>query len=416
MRRQNHVAWSVNELLSGLLARELDIEKSTVDDWMDKNTVPLDANIKGLARVFATESRPASTLQRWLRVQFGLIGLRNRLSGAIGEEWTRGLFTALACYIRWTLAFHAQAKVDRNDFLLGQMRTLEFGVREETCFWVLNAWLKMEKNPYWIDDILVAQQQQGAAARIQECFEIIGDWPRLMQAWDDDPQISALSVENRRRLQIHSAMVRMSSRMFPGGLDPATMSMDNLGNEGDQAANMAKIHLGRHEYGEALSFWVKAIAAEPENAEYLCCYGMSLWRAQPHPQIDEALDQLRRACELRPEWDYPVAEIARVHLERGWPERALQHLEGASVELIESSQDCTYVLALTLAQLDRFEDARPHARRACDLDTTHADAWDLAAECAFHMGDKVECGRCAREALRLGQGRSYDRWVRRMGE
>src|SRR5262249_15054151 len=151
---------------------------------------------------------------------------------------------------------------------------------------------------------------------------------------------------------------------------------------------------------------------EPDNADHRCHYGICLWRARPECDFDEALNQLRRACELRQGWDYPLAEIGRVYLNRGWADHAIQHFEQVPKEVIETSQDCSFTLGIALIRVERFGEAKIAADRACRMDPTHADAWDMAAECAFQLGDKVEGGRCAREALRLGLRRSYDRWVR----
>ena len=104
-----------------------------------------------------------------------------------------------------------------------------------------------------------------------------------------------------------------------------------------------------------------------------------------------------------------------MYLERGWTEHAIQHFEDAPRKLVESSQDCSFTLGIAFVRCKRFSDAKVAADRACQMDPTHADAWDMAAECAFQLGEKVEGGRCAREALRLGQRCSYDRWVRPIG-
>ena len=97
-----------------------------------------------------------------------------------------------------------------------------------------------------------------------------------------------------------------------------------------------------------------------------------------------------------------MAEIAKVYLHRGWPENAVQYLESAPAALVQGSVDCLYALALSLYRLKRFDAAGRVARQALELEKTCALAAHIAAECAFALGDKVEGGRLAREALRLG--------------
>lgn len=397
------------------LAGALGVEKSTVDKWMDENRVPREANIQRLAELFATNERPQPHLLRWLRMQFGLIGLRNELEAAIGAHWSRELFCALACFIQWTLALHAQSKLERHVFLLGQVSVLQLGGRDPSSHWVLNSWLKVEKDRFWFDDILVAQQQ-GPKFRIQECFEVIGDWPAATQGWDADPNNAGLPVDERRRQQVGNALIFMSPRAFSEVFDVSAMPRGDPAERAEWRAYVAKAHMARGQYSEAVGLWKEVIAAFPQNAEYRCLYGICLWHARPDPKMDEALSELRRASELRPDWDNPIAEIARLYLYRGWTDFALQHLEDAPKELMSSSHDCTFTLAAVLVRLKRFADAFPIAQRATVLDPTHADAWDLAAECAFRLGDKVEGGRLAREALRLGQRRSFDLFVRHIGD
>jgi len=392
------------------LAAAIGVEKSTVDAWMDENTVPREENIRRLAEVFAGVGNNAEVLLAWLRVQYGLIGLRNRLDQEVGHVWARDLFAALACFVQWTLGMHEQSKLDRRVFLLGQLSTLKMGRADASTHWVLNTWLKIEDDKFWTEDILAAQKH-GAARRIQDCFEVIGDWPRITAEWDAGPQTRLLPAEERRQRQVVASLVWMSPCAFADDLYPEALK-GGPAEEVEWWTHLAKGHMACGEYAQAVPLWRKAVNAEPENADHRCHYGISLWHATPACDFDEALVQLRRACELRPDWDYPVAEIGRIYLHRGWTDHALQHFEQASRALIESSQDCSFTLGIALVRLGRFHDAKAAADRACGMDPTHADAWDMAAECAFQLGDKIEGARCARKALRLGLRRSYDRWVR----
>lgn len=402
---------SGQQLTREALASKLGVEKSTVDDWIDENTVPREENIQRLAEVFATEARPVAVVLHYLRIQFGLIDLRNRVETGIGSRWARELFAAFACMVQWTLEMHSLSKQDRRIFLLGQVETLLHGARFPSSYWVLNAWLKVEEDQGWIDDIIVAQQKD-AAARLQECFEVIGDWPRTTREWDSGPKTGAMPVKERREHQEMAALMWMSPRVFAKDLDHTKAPESGPATQSEYWSHLAKSHMAQGEHDKSLPLWVKAIEAEPANADHHCHYGISLWHARPSPEFDEALSHLRKACDLRPEWDYPVAEIARVYLHRGWTEHALQVFESAPKALVEASQDCSFTLALTLHRLKRFEEARQAADRARQLDPTHADAWSILAECAFELGDKVQGGKAAREALRLGQPLSYDKWMR----
>lgn len=395
------------------LADEVGVEKSTVDDWIDKNTVPRQTTIRRLADVFGAGKHDIRALLRYLRVQFGLIALRNRLAESLGARWTRELFAAWACFVQWTLAMHAESKLPRAHFLIGQMDSLVLGARAELNYWVLNTWLKTEEDRGWIDDIDAAQKR-GAAHRLQQCFESIGDWPEMTKRWSAIPENAALPEDARIEKQELAPLIWMSPIGFSENFEAASKS-SNI-RESERLSGPAHIHMGRGEFAEAIPLFRKAIDAEPANADHHCHLGICLWRARPEPQVDQALDELRMACSLRPDWDYPVAEIARVYLHRGWTEHALQHLEQQTEGLVLASQDCSYTMALCLLRLKRWTEARKFAIRARELDPSHADAWSIEAECAFELGDKPAGGKAAREALRLGQAESYNRWVRKNRE
>lgn len=395
------------------LAREIGVEKSTVDGWIDRDSIPRAENIARLAEIFATELRPHTALHRWLRLQWGLIGIRGRLDKAVGSFWAIDLCTAMASFIQWTLGMLEVSKLGRDEFVLSQWYTLRRGLYDRKNYWILNGWLKIEDNELWTEEILVAQQH-GTAARLQACFEVIGDWPRYTRQWNDDEARQSIPAEDRELRVIIAALRWMAPRTFQNKLYTTPRDLPPQA-ELEWLVHRAKDHMSQAEHHLALPLWTQVITADPDNADHRCHYGVSLWNARPQPDFDEAVRQLERACELRPDWDYPVAEIARVYLHRGWTDSAIQHLERAPPELIEGSQDCSFTLALALCRAGNFERARVAAQRACKLDPGHAAAWDLAAECAFQLGDKTDGGRCAREALRLGVSRSFDLWIRRLG-
>ncbi|MFG0243782.1 MAG: helix-turn-helix domain-containing protein [Phycisphaerales bacterium JB054] len=393
------------------LASKVGVEKSTVDDWIDKDTVPRHENIVRLAHYFATDEMDAPSVQRWLRIQYGLLGLRTRLASGLGERWGRELVVVWACFTQWTLALHGESSLDRADFLTSQVYALSEGTRSEPCYWVLNRWLKLMEDPLWLDDIMVAQHK-GAADRLQECFETIGDWPSAIERMYQSPEFLDLPEEERELRAIVITLIWMSPRAFADGISEEHADQAPSGRRIEWLAAVARSHMARNDFTRARKMWPEIIAQEPDCAEHHCHFGVCLWNARPNPDHNRAIEELARAHSLRPTWDYPVAEIARVFMGRGWFGHASQHLLDAPRELVEGSQDCCFTLSNALALDHQYSEALRYALLACDLDASHAEAWDVAAQCAFEIGDRKQGARCAREALRLGQSRSFDKWMR----
>ncbi|QYK49079.1 MAG: tetratricopeptide repeat protein [Phycisphaeraceae bacterium] len=395
------------------LALSIGVEKSTVDDWMDKMTVPRDINLRALAKHFAESTSHEEQLLVWLRLQWALVAIKAALCPHMEPAHLADVFSAFMCLVQLSLAMQAQVPLSREAMLFTQVLTLRKGSRLETSRALFGYWLDHQSSPLWIDDILVAGEK-GAAARIQECFEVIGDESTTRKRWDADHDMAALSVAQRRIQQSSAYLIAMSPRAFRGDLDRIGKSVIPKYPLPDVLAWLARDRMSRGEHREAIEMWKEVIAKDPESADSHCHYGVALWHATPNPQFDEAIEQLKRASELRPDWDYPVAEIARVYLHRGWTGHAIQHLESAPPCLVHGSQDCSFMLALAQFTSKQYCEAGKAAVRALELDPTYAAAAHLAAECAFAMGDKAEGGRLARVALHLGNRLSYDKWLRPM--
>ncbi|MBX3316701.1 MAG: tetratricopeptide repeat protein [Phycisphaeraceae bacterium] len=393
------------------LARSIGVEKSTVDDWMDMMTVPRDANMRALAKHFARSADDERELLGWLRLQWSLISIRVSLAPHLELAHLIDLFSAFMCLVQLSLDMQSRLPLPREALLVTQVLTLRMSTRLDASKALFGYWLNHQSSPLWIDDIVVAGEK-GPAARIQECFEVIGDRSAAQALWNHEMgNVAGLSTD-RESLHVQGLLIAMSPRAL-WSASPSFPEPSLLRNcTPDVLAWIGKGLMDRGEYSKAIGVWRRAVELEPDCAETRLHLGIALWQAKNDPRLDEAIEQLSHACRLRPDWAYPVAEIAKVYLHRGWPENAVQYLESAPAALVQGSVDCLYALALSLYRLKRFDAAGRVARQALELEKTCALAAHIAAECAFALGDKVEGGRLAREALRLGDRRSYDRWLR----
>lgn len=410
------------------LARELFVERSTVDEWIDESSIPKDPNLRRLAEVFARDGSQQTRLLRWLRVQYGVIRLGRRLREAVGDYWAGELLYVFAQLLDWTLEFHSQSKLPKDQFQLFQAITLRHGAAMESNYWVLNGLRKLvalddQHVKFWGDDLISAQQCE-VQARLEACFSIIGDWPKSLARWESTPEWAHLSDEDRRLAHTSAALVFMSptlhdsaqptdnDRARDGALPPGKLPTADVQWMAQSAWNLMRS--GQH--AAALPLLDRLVRDNPADADLQCYYGEALWRAVPDRRFDDAIERLKEAARLRPDWDYPLAEIARVYLHRGWTEHALQVLESAPAGMMDKSPDGSFLLGLALSRLGRMGDALLACERSMALDERHAEAWDLAAECAFRLGDKVRGRRYAKQAAHLGQFVSYQKWLAELAD
>ena len=298
----------------------------------------------------------------------------------------------------------------------------------------INAWLSEQPGPIWHDDLQFAGNGE-TDARIAACFKVIGNWPSLHAAIAQRGGLTPNgSPEEQRQLCEFAAIMCMNdNRVSPSMAQRVAENSEMVtripgSNDAMKAAARAQqataaMHEGDHE--GALPHWARAVALESDphsKANYLYHYGACLWQAPSH-RYDDALEALDQSFALwpadDPQRDRPFVEIAILYQNRGWFERAFEHLETDPVGFANTSGHFNYVKGRVLHCLHRHAEGLECFEQAIELKTGElAEAHAYAADCAFELatatGDRElsKKGRHhAKQALHLGRPWAHDKWA-----
>lgn len=402
------------------LANEVGVDITTVGGWIDHTAVPREENLRALARTFATPTCAERRLLRWLRIQYAAIRIVLGLRRAVGDLWARELLFAFGAFVDWLLTFHTVFPGSRAAFMTIQRDILLQGVDHPTSPAALAALrdrLPIYEclPPGWVDE-LTAAEHGAEEQRLEACFSVVGDWPLQLRNWNAGASMAGLSDDDRRLSHAASGLTFISPIQL-GDLRRRIEREHPAGSEVVREAISGEawmlMQMGR--YDEAAPLWARVVASREASAVDHCYYGQCLWRWPAARRYDDAILHLREARRMQPEWDFPLAELGRLYLERGWPGHAASEFEGAPAEMLDTHSDCAFVYGLALSRVGRYKEALAACMRATTADKAHGEAWDLAAECAFRLGDRVAGRAHARRARHLGCWRSHTTWVAKLG-
>jgi tetratricopeptide (TPR) repeat protein len=166
----------------------------------------------------------------------------------------------------------------------------------------------------------------------------------------------------------------------------------------------------KRDYRGALPHWERAVQLETQNAKHRFFYGVALWQARVEGDHARAIEQLQESCRIDAGWDKPFVEIAVALASRGLADLGVAHLDAGEARFGEVSDHFNWVKGWLLHDLGNYRAALVALERAVRLNPQHGAAFDLAADCAFKLGDKPRGRRYAKAGLDLGCGQSHARW------
>lgn len=402
--------------LSGsAIASTLEVDDSTVDRWLGGKEIPNLVHTDGLARLFA--SRLSGTneeqLLRQLRGAVGVASLVNGLRQIVGQSAVARLGEMHVRFVRWTIELAADdAATDplAQSLFAGIM---VWGTAHPSNGPVLLEWAERVQEIPWMDDILKSHPVD-RATRIKESLRIVGEAEKRRA--DLEEVMPNQSPEVREMISERAAWQAIATPSFtPDQLAqiqsgkrkvyriPARNSAHAAENRMAQASQAES----NGDFKTACLHACRAVHLQPDRADYRYFYGCYLWQGK---RFSDGLEQLRKACELRPEWDRPFVEIAIAYINWGQMDMALFHLEGGAAGMREQSDFYQFTLARIYRAQKSFSKALDHCERALKLNSNHGEAFDLAADCAFLLNDHRKGQRYAKEAKHRGAFQSYQRW------
>jgi len=420
-------------------ARREKINDRTVDRWFDEVVIPDDENLSAMATALTSNDEDASSLLRFLRLQYGGLRLLLKVRKAVGPRLCDVLVDGLKKFVRAGIRFNQAARVSASAdderahlFEIDSLKLFLKGFSDPVAAVWIRAFLHEERSPLWHDDLQYAGNG-GALARIEACLKVVGDWPRLQAAVAAHAAAHPGCIDGSREVLESAAIMSMNdNHQMPAKLEKWMAENPDrvrkiVSDDQMKAATRAEqgtAAMNKGDYEGAIPHWARAAALETDRrrkSNYLYFYGCCLWQARSR-RYDDAIEALHESFRLWPEADHqrdrPFVEIAIIYQNRGWFEHALQHLDTDPVGFASTSGHFNFVKGRTLHALHRWEEALECFQRAVELEAdSRPDAYAFGADCAFelHRAEPdqrlAQHGRkWAKEALHLGRPWAHDKW------
>lgn len=396
-------------------AAAFQVNRRTVDRWLSptEQEVPTESNISGIAAALSRASgEPVAGIRARLLREYGMFVLTRDLAATIGWHWASELGVGLVRFVQFAIEDFG-AEQPTREFLENHSLSLMNGIGLPANAFVVNEWLGRKLAPFWSDDVRAARDGM-IGERLTQCLRVVGRW-----SVDGPPPLPddyARTPEERRKLLESIAIMAMNdNRATPEQLAhaakqgqvfyriPAADDATRIANRTMQAEACMAVR----DFKGAVPHLARIVELSPADPKARFFYGAALWQAG---EFDRAADELRESVRLKPDWDRPFVEIAIVWLNRGMSDQALFHLQSEGVRFREVSDHFNATEGIALRLLGKLDEALIAFERATALNPQHALAFDLAADCAFRLLDKIKGRRYAKSALDLGRDKSYRRY------
>lgn len=396
-------------------ASAFEVDRRTLDRWLSQGDplVPSEDSLAKIVTWLAGESgASAAEIRIQLRGEYGMFNLLRELAGVSGWHWATELGTGLVRFVRFAVEDFG-AEDPTNHYLENHALSVMNGSWFPCNAVVMDEWLRHDLPPFWVDDVRAVRDGR-VAKRLTQCLRVVGPWgvdgpPSLPDDAKRTPEerrrvleaIAILAMRDSRVTSESIAYAREQGQVFyriPAKDDATRIANRTMQAEACMAAG---------DFKGAVPHLARIVELTPAEARARFFYGAALWQAG---QPDRAVEELREAVRLRPDWDRPFVEIAIVWLNRGMPDQALFTLQSEGSRFRDGSDHFNATEGIALRLLGRLDEALVAFETATRLNPQHALAFDLAADCAFRLFDKVKGRRYAKLALDLGQDESWRRY------
>ncbi len=301
------------------------------------------------------------------------------------------------------------SKLDPDDAASSQFLILLLGTQFASSEYLLQALWRQEKDRVWQADLLAASKPWHL--RLTHVAQHLGGLDEAIQRIHDEYGIPIETVKGQMDNVLREVQ---ADRTRLGSLDPSDLEdMTLIRVKGDakfSARNrMIQCAQARSEgdIGTAIFHMKRAVELQPESAEYHFHLGADLGKAG---EVEEAIQECWVAAQLNPTWELPRVEVGIILLNAGRSQEACEHLESMARNQSGLSAHLAFNLGVARLRTSDAAGALDALEKAIEAKPDHALALDIAAHCAFLIGDQVKGRKLAKLANQFGQSETYQEW------
>ena len=165
--------------------------------------------------------------------------------------------------------------------------------------------------------------------------------------------------------------------------------------------------MARGDIDAALPHIRRAVELQPENAMYHFLLGATLGKVG---DAEEALQECWIADSLNPDDELPRVEVGIILMNAGRCKEARDHLEDVALGQGEPSAHLSFNLGVARFKCEAYHEALDALETSLSLRGDYGLALDIAAQCAFEIGDSKKGRRLAKKARQHGETEAFNRW------
>ena len=391
------------------LARTLGVWTNTVDGWLDSNVRPRSYHLDEIGEALAPciDGMDAREVAGGLRLHYGLSDMCADLERHIGREAVVETFEAivrLAARIHAELTSIGDPSVDIEAAIL-QLLAVTGGARIGLGPAVLRKVAEQESDPLWELEVVSATLPwDGRLRYVMKVLSNTGSVAKLIRDRYGIPEEVTEAGMDDTLCSIQAGPA------IPRPLRPDAKLVRIKGDAEFSAANRLIQYEQSMALGDvetALVHMRRAVELQPENARHHLLLGAALAEAG---ETEEALQECWTADSLNPEDELASVEIGIILMNVDRNREALDHLERVALGQEEMSAHLSFNLGVARFRCGDYRRAQLALKRSLSLRGDYGPALDVAAQCAFEMGDTAEGRSLAKKARRHGTTEAYEKW------
>ena len=394
------------------LSERLEVSCNTVDSWLDAGARPSPGNIDRIAEELAPniDGVDTETLKCQLHRHYALSGLLDLLSVHIGRDAVVDLVAALIRFTGRNLdGLRTFSKLPPEDAAKVQFFILLFGTRFVSSEHLLRALWRREGDAVWRTDLLAASKPWHL--RLTHVTQHLGGLDQVVQLVHDEfgiPEEVAESLLDRVLRDVQADPTRLNIA-DPSELEGTTV-VRIKGDAKYSARNRMIQYAQAKSEGDldtAILHIKRAVELQPENAEYHFHLGATLGTAG---EFTEGIQECWIAAQFDLSWELPKVEVGIILLNAGRNDEARNYLESIARNQSDLSAHLAFNLGVARFRCGEDKEALDALSRVVEIQPDHALALDVAAHCAFSLGNGKMGRHLAKRANALGYSETYRDW------